>query len=306
MQEQGKAIVAALASNLLFGVLYLYGNWMKPMSGTEVFAWRMVGMVLVLYLLVWATKRQQMLKTFIKRIGCDVKKWVAILLPTPILASQLWLFMWGPVNGYGVDVAVGYFLFPIAMVLCGRLLLGEAVSRLQWLAVSFAAAGVAHEIWQTHAFSWVTVWVFATYPIYYIARRKMGVPPLFGLLIDLSLIAPPALLYLFMQPAGMAIWHDFNRYWLLVPMLGVVSSAAMQLNLYASKAMPVTLFGMMSYCEPVLLFILAITVLGTPLGQGALITYSLIWLGLVMTLFDGWLKMRRQVAERQFLAKQRS
>nr|WP_241878459.1 hypothetical protein [Psychrobacter sp. PraFG1]UNK04944.1 hypothetical protein MN210_12675 [Psychrobacter sp. PraFG1] len=33
--------------------------------------------------------------------------------------SQLWLFMWAPVNDQGVQVAMGYFLFPLMMVVFG-------------------------------------------------------------------------------------------------------------------------------------------------------------------------------------------
>lgn len=58
---------------------------------------------------------------FRRRIGKDWKRWLLVILPTPILASQLWLFVWSPVNGEGINVAMGYFLFPLAMMLVGRI-----------------------------------------------------------------------------------------------------------------------------------------------------------------------------------------
>ncbi|VEH86510.1 putative chloramphenical resistance permease RarD [Neisseria animaloris] len=152
MSEIRKGVLAALLSNILFGVLYLYGRWMEPMGGTEVFAWRIVSMLFILWLTLLTTRTLHSVFTYIKKIGKNRKQWAYIILPTPILASQLWLFMWGPVNGYGVDIAMGYFLFPLMMVLCGRIFLAEYVNRLQWLAVGLAALGVAHELWQTHAF----------------------------------------------------------------------------------------------------------------------------------------------------------
>ena len=173
MSNLKKGVWAALLSNILFGVLYLYSGWMQPMGGTDVFAWRMVSMLAALWLILLLSHGWHDLFRFAYKVGRDWRKWALIVLPTPIVASQLWLFMWAPVNGYGVDVAMGYFLFPLVMVLCGRLFLGEAVNRLQWLAVALAGAGVAHELWQTHAFSWVTIWVFATYPVYYLLRRLL-------------------------------------------------------------------------------------------------------------------------------------
>lgn len=297
MSDLKKGIWAALASNLLFGVLYIYSDLMKPMGGTDVFAWRMVSMLVGLWLILLLSRGWHDLFRFVYKVGRDWKKWALIILPTPIVASQLWLFMWAPVNGHGVDVAMGYFLFPLAMVLSGRVFLGEKLNRLQWLAVALAAAGVMHELWQTHAFSWVTLWVFSTYPVYYLLRRLLCVPALTGLLIDLSLIAPLALAYLLLQSGSMVMWAAPSKYWLLIPLLGVISALAMQLNLHASQLLPVTLFGMFSYLEPILLFALAIVVLHTPVATESLLTYGLIWAGLSLTMLDGWMKMRRKTRQ---------
>ncbi|MBE2894838.1 EamA family transporter RarD [Spirabiliibacterium falconis] len=292
MTNTQKGTLAALFSNILFGVLYLYGYIMAPLSGIETFAWRMVSMALTLWLVLFLSRRWYQLFRFIYATGKNWKKWILILLPTPIIASQFGLFMWAPINGYGVDVAMGYFLLPISIVLCGRLFLKEKVTRLQWLAVTLAGLGVAHELWQTHTFSWVTIWIFGTYPIYYLLRRSLSVPTLIGLFIDLTLILPFALLYLWHLPTGFDILATWNRYWLLIPLLGIISAVAMQLNLYASVALPVTLFGMFSYLEPTLLFILAVVVLHAPLTAQSLITYGLIWGGLLTTMLDGWIKVR--------------
>ncbi len=287
-----QGILAAILSNSLFGVLYLYSGWMAPMSGTDVFAWRMVAMLGGLWFLLFASRSHGDFFRFIRQTGRNWKKWGLILLPTPIIASQLWLFMWAPVNNYGVDVAMGYFLFPLAMVLGGWLFLREQVTPVQWLAVALAGLGVAHELWQTHAFSWVTLWVFGTYPAYYLMRRHQGVPALTGLIIDLSLIAPFALGYL-ISNGSLAQVAAPSWYWLLIPLLGLISAAAMQLNLHASRLLPVPLFGMLSYLEPVLLFLLSITLLNSPMANESLLTYGLIWSSLMVSLFDSWLKMRR-------------
>ena len=49
MTDLSKGLIAAALSNILFVVLFLYGIWMKPMTGTEVFAWRMVAMLAALF-----------------------------------------------------------------------------------------------------------------------------------------------------------------------------------------------------------------------------------------------------------------
>ena len=62
--------------------------------------------------------------------------------------------MWAPLNGRSLDVSLGYFLLPLTMVLTGRLVYGERLSRLQQIAVLFAALGVLNELYQAGGFSW--------------------------------------------------------------------------------------------------------------------------------------------------------
>lgn len=295
--QQG--VFSAIASNVLFSILYLFSYWMAPLTGTTVFAWRTISMLVGLWVILWMTGSWTALFQFIKRTRHDTKKWMIILCTTPILASQFWLFMWAPVNGYGVDVAIGYFLFPLMIILCGRVFLKEKLNHWQWIAVTLAALGVANEVWQTHTFSWVALWVFGTYPIYHLTRRHFGVPALIGLSIDLTLITPFVIIYLVFQPESWHLVTTTPKYWIAIPLLGIFSAAAMQLNLHANRMLPVTLFGMFSYLEPALLFILALVVFKTPLTSSSLVTYSFIWAGLLFALLDGYLKCRYPVQPSQ-------
>ena len=166
---------------------------------------------------------------FLHEIGGNVRRWALVLLPAPIMIGQIWLYMWAPVNGKGVDVSMGYFLFPLAMMLGGVMVFRERLDRLQLVAVLLASAAVALEIWNSGTFSWVTIAVFATFPIYYI--------------------------------------------------------------------MPVVLFGMLSYLEPALLFLLSVFVLGEHLDWVAMVSHSLIWASIIVMLYHGIQTMRREKAE---------
>lgn len=288
MNNTIKGIQIAILSNLLFGVLYLYSDWMKPIDGTAVFAWRMVSMAICLWLMLILSGNMRLFIQFMRRLGKSTPKWLGLLLPAPILASQLWLFMWAPVNGYGVDVAMGYFLFPLMMALFGWLFLGEKLNLMQWAALAVVAVGVLYEVWQTGSFSWATVWVFSTYPFYYLPRKHQKIPALMGLLFDLTLIAPCCLFYLVISGDIQAL-VSLPKLWLLVPMLGLISALALRFNLHAGQLLPVIIFSMLSYLEPLFLFLLAVFVLHETISATALFTYSLIWCGLMMTLLDsGW------------------
>ena len=285
-------VALAVLSNLLFGVLYAYSSFLAPLSGTQVFIWRMLAMwaALIGYLLISGRLSSHIDK--LKALG-TVKQWAWLLLPTPIFLSQFWLFMWAPVNGQGVQTAMGYFLFPLMMVVFGCVLFGEKLSRLQWLAVAFAAVGVCSEIIRTQSVSWATLWVCGTYPLYYILRRIQGIGAVTGLLVDLTIFAPFALAYLLLfAPSSLSLVSGSGFFILMLAGLGVMSVLAMKTNVDASQMLPVNVYGMMSYLEPALLFILAITVLGNPFESAMIYSYGLIWLGIVCLIMHGIRQLR--------------
>ena len=286
-------VALAVLSNVLFGVLYAYSHFLAPLSGTQVFIWRMLAMwaALVGYLLI--SGRLGLHVNKIKNLG-SIKQWVWLLLPTPIFLSQFWLFMWAPVNGQGVQTAMGYFLFPLMMVVFGCVIFGEKLSRLQWLAVGFAALGVGSEIVRTQSVSWATLWVCGTYPLYYILRRLQGIGAITGLLVDLTIFAPFALAYLFfIAPSSLTLVGGSSLFIMMLIGLGILSVIAMKTNVDASQILPVNVYGMMSYIEPALLFILAITVLGNPFESAMMYSYGLIWLGIGFLIIHGVRQLRK-------------
>jgi len=292
-------VALAVLSNLLFGVLYAYSHFLAPLSGTQVFIWRMLAMwaALVGYLVVSGRLSSHIDK--LKKLS-SVKQWAWLLLPTPIFLSQFWLFMWAPVNGQGVQTAMGYFLFPLMMVVFGCVLFGEKLSRLQWLAVGFAALGVGSEIVRTQSVSWATLWVCGTYPLYYIIRRLQGISAITGLLVDLTILAPFALAYLcFVAPSSLSLVGGSKFFIMMLVGLGVLSVLAMKTNVDASQMLPVNVYGMMSYLEPALLFILAITVLGNPFESEMIYSYGLIWLGIGLLIIHGIRQLRKASQEKK-------
>ena len=196
---------------------------------------------------------------------------------------------------------MGYFLFPLMMGIFGCVLFGEKLSRLQWLAVAVAAVGVGSEIVRTQSISWATLWVCGSYPIYYILRRLQGIGAITGLLVDLTIFAPFALAYLWLfAPSSLEIVGGSGFFIMMLTGLGVLSVIAMKTNVDASQMLPVNVYGMMSYIEPALLFILAITILGNPFESAMIYSYGLIWLGIACLIVHGIRQLRRAHKQSQF------
>ena len=287
--------LASISSSFLFSMMFLFGLFMMPLTGTQVASWRVLMMLLSLILLVSITKQWQHVFDYIKTLKTP-KEWLIFVLPTPILGGQIWLFMWGPVNGFGLDVTLGYFLLPLVMIVLGRFFYREHMSTLQSAAAICAALGIGYDVFEYGSISWVTLFVCLGYPPYYLLRRTLAVPPITGLLSDLTLLTPVVLIALYMS-GGFSVAADDIKFWYLLPLLGGFSALAMSLTMVASSKLPVSLFGALSYIEPMLLFVLSITVLSQSIDEGGShFMYAMIILALLVMIVDsvmGYLVRRR-------------
>lgn len=64
----GLGIALAIVSNVLFGTFYLYGVWLAPMTGTEVFVWRLVAMFVVMIAYLLASGQHGLVMADLKKI----------------------------------------------------------------------------------------------------------------------------------------------------------------------------------------------------------------------------------------------
>lgn len=98
--------------------------------------------------------------------------WLTRLLSSFLVGAQLWLFMWAPVNGYGLAVSLGYFIMPITMVIIGRLAFQERLTPHQKVACLFALIAIINLLIVSQSFLW-PVWVVCIgYPIYFWLYKK--------------------------------------------------------------------------------------------------------------------------------------
>jgi chloramphenicol-sensitive protein RarD len=181
------------------------------------------------------------------------------------------------------------------MVLVGRFHYGEKMDLLQRLAVLCACIGVAHELWMTRAFSWPTLAVALGYPPYFILRRRIRLDSMLIFAVELMVLALPSLAALMLSPATLPTLHT-PAMWLL-PGLGILSMIALTSYLRAGKLLPMGLFGILGYVEPVLLVLVAMAVLGETLQAAQLGTYVPIWLSVLLTALHSVKLMRRPAVQ---------
>src|SRR5690606_14469343 len=127
----------------------------------------------------------------------------------------------------------------------------------------------------------------------FMLRHWMRLDALSGFILEMLVLAPLAI-WLIVQYSPPGAFAEAPQLWWLLPGLGVLGTLAFAAMMAASRRLPMGLFGILSYVEPVLLFAVAVLLLGEPFTAEQLWTYGPIWLAVLLTGWDSARLLRRQ------------
>ncbi|WP_312303350.1 EamA family transporter RarD [Pulveribacter sp.] len=288
-----KGLAASVIASVLFGAMYYMAPWLAPLDGEQIFGWRVLCTLPFTSLLVLALKQGGRVRLLLLRAWRQPLLALGLLASAAMLGVQLWLFLWAPLHGRALPVSLGYFLLPLVMVLAGRVLFAEQLSGLQWLATALAGAGVAHEVLRAGGMSWETWLVALGYTAYFVMRRLLRTDHLGGHWLDMLLLAPAALWFVLRAPSSLGLVAGHPHLWTMVPVLGLVSAVALALYMAAARLLPLGLFGLLSYVEPVLLALVAL-LLGESIAPQQWPTYGPIFAAVAVLVVDGALRLRQR------------
>ena len=277
--------VSVIAS-VLFGGIYFFTPALVPLTGLEVWAIRVVVTIPVLALILVAMRQMRLFAEIIERMKTRPSLILGIIASGVLVSIQLWLFSWAPLNGRALPVALGYFLLPLVLVIVGRFVYRDQLVWWHWMAAGIAAAGVSFEVIRVGGFSWETLVVCFGYPLYFILRRALGTASTGGLLLELMFILPLAIPVIVLAFTRGTAFTENPALWWAAPLLSVVAGIALWLYVLASRLVPISLFGLLSYVEPALLAVAAFLI-GERIAPAEFITYGAIWLAVLVLLVGG-------------------
>lgn len=295
-----KGVALSVLASVTFGVLYFYTQLLKPLDSEETFAWRMLATLPFLTLFMWWSGDLKHISAIFQRLKQQPQFILWLIFSSFLCTTQLWLFLWGPINGRGLQVSLGYFLLPLVMVLLGCVLYKEKLSTWQMAAVALAVLGVSHEIWRIGTVAWETLYVAFTYPLYFFLRRVFRTDPLGGFWWDLLLVIPIAVYLGFYYSDSVNVIVAFPYLIWSVLGLGFLSALGLGSYILASRYLPFVIFGLLSYLEPVLLAF-ASMLLGERVEAGEWLTYIPIWLAVALLVVEGCLHLSKQKINQQDL-----
>lgn len=273
-------VTVSIASSLVFSVVFIYSAYLD-FPANVLFGWRVTFTVAMMAAFLTLTRRWPVMRVLARRIRERPIRGVALLATAALLGTQVWLFTWAPAAGRGLPVALGYFILPIALALVGRVVFRERLGPWRTAAVIIAALAVVYQFWQVGGVAWETAVVAIGYPVYFMVRRLAGIGGSSGLTAEMMLVMPLALILLVGDdPTLSTLTHADSV--LALAGFGTLASIGLLLYIAASQFLPLSLFGLLSYLEPILLALAAALVLGEALSVTELATYLAIGLALLL------------------------
>ncbi|WP_287908908.1 EamA family transporter RarD [Acinetobacter sp.] len=281
-----KGVVLSILASVTFGVLYFYTKLLGDLDSQQTFGWRIIATLPFLTVFMFFSGDFAYVKNIYQRMMKQPSLFILLIITSALTCFQLWLFLWGPMNGRGLQVSLGYFLLPLVLVLAGSIFYKEKLSKFQMVAVAFAAIGVGHELWRLGSIAWETICVALGYSLYFLIRKAIKTDNLGGFWWDILICIPVAIYFTQMGVNAYGQFIETPDLFLVVAGLGAFSAIGLGSYILASRYLPMVLFGLLSYLEPVLLA-LASLALGESISADEWLTYIPIWCAVGVLVLEG-------------------
>jgi chloramphenicol-sensitive protein RarD len=262
----------------LWGLVPVFWPLLAPAAPLEVLAhrvlWTLVFMAGVLALLGgWGMLR-----------SLPLRSWALIGLAAALVAANWGLFIYAVSVGQVVEVALGYYICPLASVLLGVLVLGERMRPAQWVAIAVATTAVLVIAIGDGRVPWLGLGLAWTFAIYGLIKKTVPLPATASLTAEGVVLAPVAAAYLValqLAGTGTLTGHGAGHVALLLA-AGPVTAIPLLLYGASARRIPLSTVGMLQYLAPTIQFLLGLLVFGEAMPPERWAGFGLVWLALVL------------------------
>ncbi len=295
----GRGYAAAVSAFAIWGLFPLYLLGLREVSAMQITAHRIVWSCV--FVLAWLAVSGELVKL---RAAASRQGVLIRLVASAFFIAVNWLgFAWAVNHDRVLEVSLAYFIGPLLNVMLAIVLLSEKLNRPQWLAVAFAAAGVAYLTYVAGQAPWLALMVGASFALYGLIRKTVSIDALPGLAIETILLAPFAAGYLLWSEASGTgvLGHSSGVVAALLLASGVVTSVPLVLFSFGARQVPYSTIGVLQFIAPSLQLVCGLVVFEESLAAGRAAGFVLIWAGLLIYMANALWQARSARVQRPVL-----
>lgn len=279
--ETKLGVFYALFAFTFWGLIPIYFKALEYVSAFEILMHRVIWSVVFLLLIIWKKREFSHTLLVIKN-----KKIAIYLLFSSIIIAINWLtFIWAVEQKKIIETSLGYYINPLVTIFFAYIFLKESPTKMQKIAIFLAFIAVAYQIFSLGYFPLISMILAISFAVYGLIRKKAHVSSLVGLFIETIFLFPLALGYLFyINVTNQSHFSFTNEPYtsLLLLLAGVITVLPLLAFNSATIRLRLSTIGFFQYIGPSVSFLLAIFIYNEPLSYEKLITFSLIWLALLL------------------------
>lgn len=284
-------LYAVLAFLFWGAIAPIYFKQVASVDPVEVLIHRIIWSFIILIPLLFITRQTNILKLLLK----DTKKLKYLFFSTFFVSLNWLIFIWAVANGKIMETALGYYINPLVNVLLGFLFFAERMKRNQYIAIFIAFMAVFYQLIMIGTIPLISLSLAFSFGLYGMIRKKIDVGSIVGLFVEILILMPFAFVYLYYIISNERIsFLNSTPYisWMLT-LGGLITIIPLLLFNGAATRMKLTTLGFFQYLGPTCAFLLAVFVYHEEFNVDKLITFSLIWIALLIFSLDAILQKKR-------------
>jgi chloramphenicol-sensitive protein RarD len=293
--NQKSGMFYAFFAYFMWGLFPLYWKPIEQVPALEILAHRIFWSFIFMVILLFFLRKMGDLKNSIKE-GIRHPRTPLLLLLASVLVSANWfIYIWAVNHDHVIESSMGYYINPLVSILLGIIFLKEKLNRWQLAAFMLAACGVFIQTFSFGRVPWIAIGLALTFGFYGLVKKKVVIDVFLGLTYETFFIMPVALIYLSMvQVKGTASFATVSPVttWLLIG-TGIVTAAPLICFAQGAKRISLTLIGFFQYLTPTMTLIMGIVLFKEPFTHVQLISFSFIWLALLVFSFSGLMPKKK-------------
>ncbi|HAS6346793.1 EamA family transporter RarD [Vibrio sp. IRLE0018] len=280
MKTSSYGNLMAAISFLIWGLTPIYYRFLPSAATDELLALRIIASVPVGVVLVWIMTKHW---PNFHQVMTDKRSLLFTLIASLLMCISWSTFTWALTHDRVIDASLGFFISPLMMVALGVIILKESLSLGKKLAIAFATLGLTYQVVDYGEVPYIALTMGVFFTFYGFCKKKVAFDWSTTLFLEALLLMPFALVYMmYKHSLGDAVALSSDIETLLFYLgSGPVTIAPLIFYSIAIRCTDMSNIGLMQYIEPTLQFILAVVIFGELFDQTKMISFGLIWFGLM-------------------------
>lgn len=291
MDKKTFAFIVAFFSFLIWGALVIYWHQLAGVNPLEVVAHRAIWSLVFTAILILVTKKAGEVIRVLK----NPRNILPLILSSILIAGNWGLFIWAVANDKIIESSMGNYITPLLNVAASAVIFKVVLNKYQKLSVLLAFAGVVYMIIVYGKVPYIAIFFAVTFCTYGIIKKLVPASALTGLFVETLIISVPSViyvLYLISNGESAVLKGDALISFLLI-CGGIVTTLPLLGFSYSAKILHLSTLGILQYITPTIAFLLGIFVYHEYFSANMLITFILIWTGLIIYSTDGILQLKK-------------